>query len=190
MKKLENIKSKIEFDLVETEVAKDFREPNAMQQEISPVTLITILKTVEDIEGILHKKVAYLLVEEAVASFKGLPGDKLKSTCGYDTILKYFQSEFAGMNVADLNAEECEAFLMKFWGESNRNTLIQMSVLLKPFLNWCIKYLKKKGQPLFHNPCDLLSFGTQKGKAFEMLTVDTIKKLILSIPRCLCGGSL
>lgn len=137
-----------------------------------------ILKKLFDLEKKVEKKVAFLGTEEATKAFKNLHVGKLKNQKNYNTILKLFQSTFSGHNVADITAEECEDFLVKFWGNSSRNTLIQMHIMLKSFFNWCIKYLKKKGQPLFHNPCDLITFGTQKGKAFEMFPVETVRELI------------
>jgi hypothetical protein len=46
IKKLERIKFKIEIDLLETGIAEDTCKNDNVQQEITPVTLITILKKV------------------------------------------------------------------------------------------------------------------------------------------------
>ncbi len=178
MKKLENIKSKIEIDLLDTDIAEDTCKNDNMQQEITPVTLITILKKVEDIEGIWEKKVAFLKVEEAVAEFYHQHVNKTKAPKTYDSVINSFQRNFQKLNVADITAEECEQFLLDHWGDYSKNTLIQNHRLLKAFFNWCIKYLKKKGQPLFYNPCELISFGSQRYKDVEFLPIEIIREII------------
>jgi integrase len=124
-----------------------------------------ILKRLENIETKLDKKVAFLSVDEAVTAYKRHLSEgtnrkgrrfTLDSRENFSWFLTKLEAHFEGKNIAEITADECAGFLEAYWKESSSGTYRQRIVQLRIFLNFCIQYLKRKGNPVFHNPCDLL----------------------------------
>ena len=124
-----------------------------------------ILKRLENIETKLDKKVAFLSVDEAVSAYRRHLSEgtnrkgrrfTLDSRENFSWFLTKFEAHFEGKNIAEITADECAGFLEAYWKDSSSGTYRQRIVQLRILLNFCIQYLKKKGNPVFHNPCDLL----------------------------------
>lgn len=128
-----------------------------------PLMLMALMKRLERIETRLEKKVAYLSVEEAVNAYRKHLREGISrrgrnyshtSLQNFEWPLQKFEGHFEGKNVAEITTDECADFLGQYWG--NLKSLKQRQIQLRVFFNFCIKFLKKKGSPVFHNPCELL----------------------------------
>lgn len=154
--------------------------------------LMALLKRLENIEEKLDKKVAYLSTEEAVSAYrmhlreginrKGrhFSNDSIRN---FDWILEKFYNYFPDKNVAEITTDECAGFLNTYWDKNSNGSLKQRQLQLRIFFNFCILYLKKKGNPIFHNPCDLLDPIEYTPEKPEWIPVEAMGKLIESAKR-------
>lgn len=148
------------------------------QQALTLPLLMALLKRLENIEQKLEKKISYLSTEDAVNEFHKQHLSRIKKPRNYYHLIRLFQEDFKQKNIAEITAEEIEQFLLKHWGSAHVNTIAQKLIELKSFFNWCIKFLKKKGQPLFYNPCDLVEFKKMITKEPDFYPIETIRNFI------------
>lgn len=151
--------------------------------------LIAIAKKLENIETRLDKKVAYLAVEDAVNAYKkhldegvNKKGRRFSndSVTNFSYFLERIVEHFPQVqqNVALVTTDECAEFLHRFWPDKEASTRRQRQNQLKIFFSFCIQYLKKKGSPVFHNPCDLLDAVEYRPEPPGWIPTETIKKFI------------
>jgi integrase len=142
---------------------KGMKEETLLNPQASNILLIAIARRLESIEKKLEKKVPSLSIEEAISAFKEHLAKGINkrgryftedSRNSYDYIISKFEEHFAGKNVDLILPEECQEFLSKYWGKSGNGCYRQRQTQLRIFFTQCNAYLKKKGRPVFQNPCD------------------------------------
>ena len=155
--------------------------------------LLAISKRLERIETRLEKKVAYLSVEDAVTAYKKHLQEGINkkgrtftqaSLDNFRFFLDKVEEHFAQKNVALITTDECAEFLLKYWpDEKASGTRRQRQNQLKVFFSFCIQYLKKKGSPIFHNPCDLLDTVEYHIEVPEWIPIEVMKAFLNSAKR-------
>ena len=128
---------------------------------INPVALMIAFmaqsaEKLDAIEDKLEKKVAYLKVDDAVASFRKHIDEEHKQPQNFYFLIEQFGSRFAGKNVALLTANETDDFLTARWGGAAKTTFNKRRDQLSQFFEFCINELRKAGSPDFHNPVKLV----------------------------------
>lgn len=155
--------------------------------QLMSALLATLLQRLDSIDKKLEKKISVLSVDEAVSAYrrhlregvnrKGRSFSQ-RSIDNFGWFLDRFYEYFEGKNVAEITADECNEFIVKTWERSSPGTIKQRTVQLKIFLNFCIQYLKKKGNPIFHNPCDLLDPIEYTPELPEWIPVEKIRAFL------------
>lgn len=148
---------------------------------------MAILARLEEIDKKLDKKVAYLLVEDAVNEFhkQHLSRVKKKTRENYKIVLERFQSDFAGRNLADsvdITPNSIIEFIEKHYGDCKEGTKALNFNLVESFINRCRQFQIRKGLPDFVNPCDALKgeYGKSEPKTIEFTdeTLTMMRRLI------------
>ena len=129
--------------------------------DINPIALMIAFmaqsaEKLDVIEEKLEKKVAYLKVDDAVASFRKHIDEDHKKPGNFYYLIEQFGSRFAGKNVALLTANETDDFLTARWGGAAKTTFNKRRDQLSQFFEFCIMELRKGGSPDFHNPVKLV----------------------------------
>lgn len=138
-----------------------------------------ILGKLFEIEKQLHKKIAYLSVEDAIKLFRGYLQTKKKPR-GYEFVLDNFEEYFKGKNIAEVTAEDCEEFMTEHWINAKANTIRTRHAQLTGLFNHSIKVLMKKGSPTFHNPMKLITIPQYEINQIEFLPIDKMKEILQS----------
>ena len=142
-----------------------------------------ILKKLFEIEKRLDKKIAYLLVEDAVEMFRAYLQEK-KKPAGYNYTLDLFKERFFGKNIADgseVNAVLVNQFMIDFWGDSKSNTIRVRHAQLNGLFNHASKILQMKGAPDFPNPMSLITQPGYEYKEVHFLPPEQIIKIVNSV---------
>lgn len=157
--------------------------------QLMSALLATLLQRLDSIDKKLEKKISVLSVDESVSAYrrhlregvnrKGRSFSQ-RSIDNFAWFLDRIQEHFEGKNVAEITADECNEFLVKFWSDRGPGTIKQRTLQLRIFLNFCIQYLKKKGNPIFHNPCDLLDPVEYIPEKPEWIPIETMKGFLSS----------
>lgn len=145
--------------------------------DINPIALMIAFmaqsaEKLDAIEEKLEKKVAYLKVDDAVASFRKHIDEEHKKPRNFYPIIDQFKSRFAGKNVALLTANETDDFLTARWGGAAKTTFNKRRDQLSQFFEFCIMELRKAGSPDFHNPVKLV----KKEKVAPAINVRHLEK--------------
>jgi integrase len=143
------------------------------------------LKKIDSIDRKLTGKKAVLKVTDALRFFgehllTGVNhrGQPFKKPENYEYVLRMFAEEFGGRNLPDVTPEEIDAFLRKYW--ESPSTIRQRRNELSAFFSWCIMLLRKRRQPTFSNPCQLLEPVHSVVKKAEFIETSAMKEIIES----------
>ena len=118
--------------------------------------------------------------QDAVAAFSEYIDRKhRKPGQNYDYFLREFNIHFADRNMAEITPAEVEGFLYVKWGGKSGATWNQCKGRASSLFSFCIKELKRKGSPSFHNPCGLVDdVPVGKKERKEFVRIDKMKQLL------------
>jgi integrase len=157
--------------------------------EATNLILAGLLKRLERIETKLDRKVAYLSVEDAVEGYrrhlregKSIRGRQYRKPANFDYLLSLFQKNFSGSNIAEITSDEIDIFVANNWAGAKSGTIKQRKIQLRVFFAWVILHLKKHGDAIFQNPCELLEPVAHQVERPEFIPVEKMKEFISSAP--------
>ena len=153
--------------------------------EATNLLLAGLLKRLEGIETKLDKKVAYLSVEDAVEGYrqhlrdgKSRRGTQHRKPENFDYLLSLFKRTFTGRNIAEVTSDEIDIFVADNWADAKSGTIKQRKIQLRVFFGWVILYLKKHGDAVFQNPCELLDPVAHQVERPEFIPVEKMREFI------------
>lgn len=132
------------------------KNTNTYKDNVAPITLTDLSRSLLRIESMLQKGTPSLLTADAVEAFREHISTHHRCPENFDYLLKVFESSFHRRNVAELPPSEVEDFIHSTWGSGKASTLAKRADQLSAFFNFCIRILKRNGSSGFINPCSLI----------------------------------
>jgi len=123
---------------------------------MTPLAFAAIMERLGVIEEKLEKKVSHWRVDEAVDAFSAFIQVAHRAPDNFKPVLESFKVAFRDKNIAELTPAEIEGFLFSRWGDRKPSTIEKRRVQLGTLFSFCIKELKRRGSPSFHNPIELV----------------------------------
>jgi integrase len=139
----------------------------------------TLLRKLEALEKGLASKRADLQIEDAVDDYSKYLRTKKKSDKTI-SVLKKFEYDFEGRNIAEITPEEVDSFITSHWKGSTANTLRLRHGQLSGLFNHAIKMLQRKGMPSFNNPMNFIKKPVYRPKDNVFIPAPEMKELIHS----------
>lgn len=127
----------------------------------------------------LGEKTSHWLAEDAVQAYREYIQVNHRCPDNFGPLLEQLQSVFQGRNIVQIIPNEIEGFLFSRWGHLQKSTIKKRKEQLSQFFNFCIRELRRKGAPDFHNPVKLVQEIKAPPKTREgFLPVEKIQELL------------
>ena len=131
-----------------------------INQATATALTIAQLAAISEKLNIIDEKVTrekpILSVGDALRLFRAHIELNHKQPRNFRHMLDEFEMEFLDCNIPDINSYEPESFLKTRWGQGAKSAFNTRIAQLNLLFNFCIKEVRKKGGPKFHNPVDLV----------------------------------
>lgn len=139
-----------------------------------------ISQRLDSIDEKLTKRVAFLTTEDAIKAFRAHIDELHRNPRNFRYLLEQFEKRFEGRNICEVTADEVHDFMAARWGAKAASTFNKQRDRLSLFFDFCIKTVRRKGSPSFHNPVELIdkSRKVHTDKQFEYIDIETMKAFL------------